>query len=221
MRGNKRKHARASVLMHSTLFQGERPLGRFRVQNLSVGGALLEGQPPVARGGSLEILIELSPDVLVRARATVVRVTRHPQPSFALMFTQVANDCDAALAVSVAENLAAAWTAQGLIACDDESIGVELRASLRGLGLPCVLVARPLEVIHCLEVGSRFRCAIVDSAFGADGTGELFRHLADAHPSIRRLLLLDHTAERPRTDLAQAVLERPWTPDTLRRALDL
>ena len=108
-----------------------------------------------------------------------------------------------------------------LIACDDDLVGKHLRQALQKLGHACVHVARPLEVIRCLDGETRLRIAIVDLSFGTNAAGALLAYLAGAHPQIRRLLMIEAaTARLPQIGLAaEGVLQRPWTDETLTVAL--
>ena len=193
---NRRRHARASVVMHTTLFRREDALGTFRVQNLSLGGALVEGTAPLEVGQPFELLLELSPSVLLRATATIVRQVQLPQPSFALAFSEVLDGRAAALEAAVAENLYAAQTASVLVACDDDLVGKDLARAIQSAGHGCIHVTRELEIIHCLEGKSCLRTAIVDSSFGTKGAGQTLAYLADARPQIRSLLMVDAATAR-------------------------
>jgi hypothetical protein len=214
---NKRRYVRASVLMYATVFRDDEGLGTFRVQNLSIGGALLEGVCPVNAGEDLELLLELASNVVLRTQATVVRASAASPATFALSFHPLPTTWTAAIQSSVNESLAAVERANVLIVCDREETGIELRADLQALGHNAVSVGGPLEVLRCLELGKGVEIAIVDSAFCNDAAGGLFQLLASEHPRIRRILLVDPaTAHLPRHGFAERVLEQPWNPDLLR-----
>jgi hypothetical protein len=74
----KRRHPRLPVSGAAMVVKANACLGRFWMVNLSVGGALIAGEPPLALGERVALRLELGAQQAVSVEATVVRVGKGP-----------------------------------------------------------------------------------------------------------------------------------------------
>jgi len=236
-RTERRRYSRANgraatdqLPLTAVLFRRDAALGRFTVQNLSAGGALLTGRRDVAVDERVRVLLPLpgrAPLVVdgkIARRATagsdlvVLAVQfRHRSPS--------SEDAIQEALVRELSRRAELETPSVLVVQDSAELSERLRSDLASLGRRVHVATTPLDAIRWLEDPvERVDVAFVDvSAGDVDGLG-LMRFLHEEHPTVRRVLV--QGAVRPSVaDLMETskvvhrVLAEPWDKTALTEAL--
>jgi CheY-like chemotaxis protein len=223
----RRQHPRAQLAANVVVLKGEQRIGVYRVINLSAGGLMLAGDPALNVGDTVEVILRLG-DRTVRAHASVLRETRtgHGGVS-ALAFRDLAADAHDLVQSAVLRALEDARGASVLIVDDSAEICQALRTQLGRLGLRAVAVGTPLEAVNFLEQPNHVTVALVDLVLGGSNGLDVLAYLADQHPNVRRVLMSGRAhpqqLELARHSLfrhsAHDVLPKPWTEETLTRAV--
>jgi PilZ domain len=218
----KRKFPRAPVLGDVVVIKHDQEVGAFRIVNLSAGGVLVAGDPPVAVGERLELILDLADIEPLRFAATVVR--RSPGAA-AFAIHHAAESEELFLQRFAAGVLERSAQATALVADDSVATCRRLSAHLRLLGHLALAIRTPFDAVRTLSGPNRVAMALVGLAADPMETLELMTFLAHEHPSVRRVLMVDgegdFAAEPPSSSsaLAQGVLFKPWTPPVLARVL--
>lgn len=221
---DKRKSPRGPVSATVVLLDRGKPLGSYRVLNLSAVGALLVGRPPgVAK---LEALVRLSTGQTVRAGATVARQEgAEDAAAFAVAFSKVTPADQKVIGKVVLTALEDARDATALIVVEAPEAWQVLRRELTSLGHPSFVVSTLKDALRFLEAPNVLTLALVDLGLPASAVEEVLSTLARKHPQIRRVTMAlpakpaRGTARTRVQPLAQATLPSPWTRDSLSRAL--
>jgi hypothetical protein len=188
----KRRHLRVPVAAAAVVLKENACLGRFWMVDLSVGGALVAGDIPVALGDRVALRIELGTQQSVRLDATVVRLLRGPRnPAVAFAFEESGtgpeqDDSRRTLAHLVAGALKNDPRAV-LIVEDSPVASRELKFQVRCLGWACVTVPSALDAIVLLKDAQCFAFVLVGMHGKAEAAAALRRFLAETHPQIGRL----------------------------------
>jgi CheY-like chemotaxis protein len=223
----RRRHPRAPLVASVVVERGGERMGVFRLANLSAGGVLLTGDPPLTVGDRLDLQLRLG-EQAVRMEATVLREARTGHgPSWALAFHQLPAGAEGIIEAAVARALDDARAAAVLIVDDSPEICQALRAHVGRLGHNAIAVGTPLEVVSLLEGPNAVAVALVDVMLGAGRGVEVLAYLAEQHPRVRRVLMSGRAhpeqLERARQDQARfsahKVLAKPWTPESLALAI--
>jgi len=208
------------------LLEKGKPLGSYRVLNLSAVGALLVGQVPAGATGELEALVRLSTGRTVRARATVAREEGADAAAiFAVAFTHVPPDDHQVISKVVLTALEDARDATALLVVAAPEAWHLLRRELTGLGHPTFVVSTREDALRFLEAPNVLTLALVDLGLPAADVEHVLSTLAKQHPRIRRVAMAvpsktaRGTARTRVQPLAQAILPSPWTHDSLTRTL--
>jgi hypothetical protein len=224
----RRKYRRAPVRASAALLRGGQPLGIFQAINLSTGGVLLEGMPPVSIEERVDVDVAL-PASTHRTEAVVLRRGQvRGTPAFALIFTAFSPGARHGIKAAVDGTLEEVGGAEVMIVCADALGCQELVSRTRESGLTCMTVSTKLAAIACLEENKHFKSVIVDDEIGREESDQLLAYLAEKQPHIRRVLShrrapgLGPTSPGPHAESAaapHAVLAFPWAAESLRRAL--
>ena len=203
-------------------------LGCFKTIDLSAGGALLLGSPPVAVGDCVDVQLRLSVLRTVSLGAVLVREEgAGERAAFALAFIDVAADAQDDIQAALLAALEAAHAASALIV-DGASEGcLGLQSDLGTLGHNTFLVSTPEDAVRFLEQPNKVSVALVERTASALDGLDVLTYLAQERPSIRRVLVAGTAGSSQlalalaphRHPCAQAVLLRPWTRGVLARAL--
>jgi CheY-like chemotaxis protein len=186
---------------------------------------MLDGRPPLEVGDGVEAVVELSPGKEVRVAAVVVRAF---DSSVALAFLDVAPDVEDAIQTLVLASLEAAHAATVLIVDDSPEVRRALARELRRLGHDTRAVSTAAAARELLSEPNHFSVAFVDQDLGGEYGSDLLHHLAKNHPDVRRVLMsgavrtaqLTLALASGQQALAHEVLAKPWSNETLARALD-
>ncbi len=194
-RGTRRVDLRATA----TLLQQDVVVGRFTVQNLSAGGALLTGARGVPRSVPLRLVLELPDGVPLSVGA---RVRRRAQVgnlvALAVAFehlTQTSEDQiqDAVLGV-LDQRYRDEHPAVLVVDSDEVALGV-IRAQLRALGRRSIPCRAPLDAMRMLESDEPLEAVVARDGVGSNP--ELLAWVADTYPGVRSILLVEDRCSDP------------------------
>ncbi len=226
----RRKHARALLRANVALLRGEESLGSFRVVNVSAGGLLLGGPPPAPVGTQLHVVLRLSSDRSVRARAVVCREQASREgAAFAINFVDLPADEQVRIQEAVDAFIERVRSASVLVVDDSREVGQALSLELARLGQAAHAVQTPLEAVCMLEERNQVSVAIIDLVLGNEHGLDLIAYLADRHPNVRRVLMSGHahpaqlalSRHSASRSAPHEILAKPWTHKTLARAVGL
>ena len=230
MFGDERGRIRAPVSARVALVCREDSLGEFDVVNLSAAGALLIGRPPRVAEGELCALVRLPAGRMIRARAAIVRQEASGGAGvFAVAFSRLSMDDEDELQAAVVSALEDARRAHALIVDDSAESCLALQRDLERLGHSSFALSAPLDAVRFLHEPNGLAVALVDVALNARDGRDVLVCLAEGHPHVRRVLLsrdarstaLPATLVPGRHPFAHEVLVKPWTHESLARALAL
>ena len=199
---------------------------RYSVQDLSVGGALLTGGPPLRVGASVRVMLTIAGAAPLSVRADVVRQTFSSGRGLALgiAFVGLAPREQDVIREVVVRALGATARHDGplrvvVVADRKGPIGPALERQLFQLGHRVLRVGTASEAMSLVaDPETPVDAVFLDHSTGlALGLGFL-RHLARRHPLIRRVLVVGHHAkgrDPVDTDLADATLRFPWESSAL------
>jgi hypothetical protein len=203
-----------------------KPLGSYRVLNLSAGGALLVGRAPGGKERVLEAVVRLSTGRTVRAGARVARQDgRGEAAAFAVAFSGVAPADRKVIGKVVLTALEDARDATALIVVAAPEAWQVLRRELTSLGHPSFVVSTREDALRFLEAPHVLSVALVDLGLPAAHVRQVLSTLAKGHPGVRRVTMAAprtaRTMARPGAQpLAHATLPSRWTRESLIRALE-
>ncbi len=224
-----RRGAPAATARISTA--GGHPVGHYKVDNLSAGGALLVGAPPVPVGSYVSIELRLPARLPVKVAAVVVRHEEDTDggAAFAVLFHRVPSDVEDMIQQAGVEALEKERRERipVLLSLGEPAGGryaVERAAAEMGRQLVCV--PTPLDALRCLEdPHAHIEAALVGLEFGRSPASEILRFLADHFPEVRRIFLVDADTgavvlqEVRAARIADAILLAPWNRAQLEEAV--
>jgi len=195
--------------------------------NLSAGGLMLAGQPPLAVGDQVEVVLRVG-DQTLRARAGVLREGHGGKgKGRALAFHDLPPEAEDLIQNAVLRTLEDARAASVLIVDDSAEICQALRTQLGRLGHRAVAVGTPLEAVNFLDQPNNVAVALVDLVLGSATGMDVIAYLAEQHPQVRRVLMSGR-AHPQQLELARhsmfrfsahEVLSKPWTEESLTKAM--
>lgn len=227
-RRERRKHPRGAAAATAVIDCGEF-LGPYLVENLSAGGALLIGEPPLSIGSRAQLVIQLPDCSSLRVAARVVRQSRRREgPVFAVAFRGLPDSVEDRIQELVLESLERqrAENAPSVLILDDlPHICRTLERHLRALGRRAMLATTPLAAIHAIENAvDAIDMAFVDLRLGSSDGVEMLCFLEEEHPHIHRVLMSgaigpDQLELALASGRAHSVLHKPWNLDDLETIL--
>jgi hypothetical protein len=199
---DRRAHERVSLPATATLLQCGEVVGRFTVQNLSAGGALLTGARDVRATGPLRLLLELPSGERLAVGAHVRRRARVGDlVALAVAFRHLSQSSEDRIQDAVLEVIDGAHRAEHpavVIVDASEAARLELAARLSEMGCRVIPCAAPLTALQLLEdPEERVRAVVVRDAPGASPGPELLEWLAETHEGVRPILLVEDPASDP------------------------
>lgn len=226
-RTDRRVFPRAAAMGSAIVLAGERYVGTYMLENVSASGALLVGDTNLSEGDGVRLLLQLNH----RARrfsleASVVRHTkRGAQGLFAVQFAHVPAAVQDALQSAVLRHLDAQRNEVCLIVDLSSDDAAWLERDLQEIGREAVVVQTPLDVIVWLEspealVGTVIANGVLDTPDGLS----LLEFIGRDYSDVRRTLTCSGPLARVHREavargLAHAILEKPWTRDSLLQAV--
>ncbi len=221
--GERRAFPRAAVVGSAIAVAAERYVGTYVLENLSASGALLVGDTKLPVGSRFRLLLQVHEQTRSFAvEASVVRhSTRGAQEVFAVQFVQLPDPVRDALQSAVVGHLNAQRVVLILEAFADDA--ASLARDLHELGEQTVIVHTPLDAIVWLLAPEASVGAVIAGGARSHADGLSFlAFIGGDYPRTRRILLCRAGDQVPGPAPASqtfALLERPWTRDSLRHAL--
>lgn len=195
----RRTHDRVDLQATATLVQRGEAVGRFTVQNLSAGGALLTGAKDVANSAPLRLLLELPAGEKLAVGAHVRRrATNGGTVALAVAFRHVepgSEDRIQDAVVSVLDDRYRTEHPAVLIVDADETARLELVARIDAMGRRAIACAAPLDALRVLESGEPIEAVVARD--GVDSGPELLAWVAENHPKLRPILLVEDRSSDP------------------------
>ncbi|HJL14706.1 MAG TPA: PilZ domain-containing protein [Sandaracinaceae bacterium LLY-WYZ-13_1] len=201
-REERRRARRVSLPTTAALLQRGDMVGRFTVQNLSAGGALLTGAKDVHRTGPLRLLLELpSGEPLavgahVRRRAQIGNLV-----ALAVAFRHLSQASEDRIQDAVLEVLDGRYRTEhpAVVVVDaSEAARLELASRLHEMGFRVIPCAAPLTALQRLQdPEEQVRAVVVRDAPGARPGPELLEWLAETHEAVRPILVVEDPASDP------------------------
>lgn len=195
----RRAHGRVDLAATATLLQRGEAVGRFTVQNLSAGGALLTGAHDVANSAPLRLLLRLPGDEPLAVGAHVRRRARvGSMVALAVSFRHLTTASEDRIQDAVVALLDESYRAEHpavLVVDEDEDARLAIIAQLGALGRRAIPCAAPLDAIRVLESGEPVEAVVARDALGTHP--ELLAWVAENHPELRSILLVEDRSSDP------------------------
>lgn len=194
---DRRFHGRSDLLATAVVVHRDRPVGRFVVQNLSAGGALLTGSRPLPVGRRVRVLIRFSAQRTVAVWGKVVR--RSPEAggvvSMAVSFRHPTDTTQDAIQQEALAALLRAARPSVLIVSDRREVRQRLAGQVELLGRAVRMAGTPLDALRWIESpGESIDTVVVPRSMGRPGPFALLGFFADEYPTLRRILIPDGPA---------------------------
>lgn len=184
----------------ATLVQGGDIVGRFTVQNLSAGGALLTGAHDVGHAAPLRLLLELPNGEPLSVGAHVVRrAWLGNLIALAVGFDRLSPKTEDRIQDALVDFLDQRYRAEHpavLVVDPDEDARLLTVARLAAIGRRSIPCAAPLDAMRLLDAGRE----PVDAVLVRDGVGtnpELLAWVVENHPGVRPILLVEDRNSDP------------------------
>ncbi len=224
-----RAWARAAIPATAHAVRDDKILSSYRVENLSAGGALLSGDPPLVLESEYRLILNLPDSRPIALTGRVVRqhVDANGKKGYGIAFQGTDADTEDYIHNVILSHLEnqPEPTPSILVVDDCANVRHAIKRELRSLGMSVVLAAMPLDALRLLlDKGIQIEVAIVDLFLGSADGFQLLKYLETEHPHIRRILISGH----PRacqldlavsTGHAHAVLPKPWDREQIARAI--
>lgn len=197
--GERRGYQRVDLRAVATLVQRGEAVGRFTVQNLSAGGALLTGAHDVANSAPLRLLLELPEgDTLAVGAHVRRRAATDGMVALAVAFRHVepgSEDRIQDAVVSLLDDRFKEDHPAVLVVEADEAVRRSIVARVTALGRRTIPCAAPLDALRVLASGERLEAVVTRD--GADAGPELLAYVAENHPELRPILLVEDRSSDP------------------------
>lgn len=226
-RQNKRHSFRVPVSGIASVRWGKRRSRAYAIDDVSLGGASLRGDPAPERGELVWTRLSIPSSRPIRARGTVVRFTAGwgGCPGFALAFDRVSAEAEDVIHDLGVTLLERAGQHRVMVVGRIHPKREAVTAVVQSAGWDVVEASTPLEAIFALQdplIDVRWM-VVIESLMVAPAT-ELLAFASEAHPGTRRLLIgREHdTLVAMRTlrhGLADACLLYPLRRSRVRRVL--
>ncbi len=222
----RRRFRRAATSTTASLFTRGRCLGRYRIDNLSAGGALVAG-PPISSLRVVRIHMEL-PTGRLSVNAEIVRKQLDDdETQMAVLWDHdPSRETEDKIHDAVLHVLELNHEGRGVLIVDDfDPVRKALEAQVRDLGYAPYCAScydEALDQLHSAPVV--FDAALLDLDLAGESGWDIAENLSAYYPDIRRVVMsgryhpsqLDLATSQ---GLAHARLAKPWTEDDLVDAL--
>ncbi|MBI4509741.1 MAG: response regulator [Deltaproteobacteria bacterium] len=200
---------------------GEEIVGPYVLANLSAGGALLSGGPPIIMGEKISVVLLLPGHHRMTVSGTVVREEKRDSGELVLGvgFGKLPADQEDKIQQAVLAQLEKphAWKGPVVLIVDDSVLACRaLERDLRAIGRHAVSVSTPLDALRWLEQPNvTFDLALVDLYLGRNSGLELLEYCAETFPKMRRALMSGiarsgQLEEALSMGRVHAILSKPW-----------
>ena len=230
---DRRRHVRsaaADVPLTAVVFMRDVAVGRFIVQNLSAGGALLTGRRDVPLDERVRVMLPLPgrDPLVVDGRVARRADAGNEIVALAVQFRHKSPRTEDEIHEALASELLRISRVEqrsALVVQDSPELCGRLQRDLEQMGYQVHLARTPLDVVRVLEdpqIG--VDVAFVDVSAGEVDGLALLRFLRDEHPGVRRVLV--QGAVRPSVaelmetaSFVHRVLAEPWDRSVLNDTL--
>ena len=200
-------------------------VGRYQVENLSQGGALLHGEPAFPIRTPLRILLSIPGHRAVRVDGVV---TRHygkgrDTPQLAVEFGHLSDDEQDAIEEAIAGEVIRELSPAILICDARDWEGSALARTIGGLGFTPIQVKTPLGLIrHLIADNPPIRAVVLGMHLRKTRVLDVVSFLAEYYPNVRRILVARPSwrTRKVAAGMVHEIVRKPWTAETLQRALD-
>jgi len=184
---------------NATLLQQGEMVGRFTVQNLSAGGALLTGAHDVARTLPIELVLELPDGTPLSVGAHVRRRARAgSMVALAVAFHHLTPTSEDQIQDALLRLLDRRFRDDHpavLVVDADEGSRSEIVAKLTAAGRRSIPCQAPLDAMRMLESDEPLDAVVARDGVGANP--ELLAWVADTYPDVRSILLVEDRQSDP------------------------
>ena len=198
----RRGSARVGLRATATLLQRGDVVGRFTVQNLSAGGALLTGAQDVLRAAPCRLLLELPSGESLAVGAHVRRrAVTGDVVALAVGFRHMSPHSEDRIQDAVLQLLDESYRRRhpAVIVVDaSEAVRLSVASQLHALGCRVVPCAAPLSAMRVLEdPNENVMAMVVRDAPGASPGPELLDFVAETYDGVRPILLVEDRSSDP------------------------
>lgn len=196
----RRRFSRIDVPATATVLQRGGSLGRFTVQNLSAGGALLTGGHDVRASAPLRVLLELPGREPMTLGAHVKRrVVDGNLVALAVAFRHITESSEDRIQDALLELIAATHRADHpavLVVDPSPDARAELVDRIRALDRRVLTAEAPLGALRILDDGSEHVDAVIVREAEGGAPVELLEHVAESYANVRPVLYVaDRSAD--------------------------
>jgi CheY-like chemotaxis protein len=224
---DQRASLRAGVMGSAIVLAAGRYVGTYLLENLSASGALLVGDTTLWLGNRVRLLLQLHQEP--RSFVVEARIVRHSkrgaQAVFGVQFVDAPAPLLAALQSAVRHRLDTRRRGVVLIVDAEGDDAARLERDIHEIGGETTVAPSPLDAIAWLQAPDAPVGTVIanGSLVGVDGLG-LLEFIALDYPAVRRILACSADFARVHRGAATSgrvdtYLEKPWTHDSLLRAL--
>jgi len=223
---DRRRNPRIDVHTTATLYLKDRCIGKYRVKDLSTGGALIIGDCSLNNGDLLSIELEL-PDVGMANLVGEVARVEYPNEDdvlAAMQFHHISSRSEDMVRVAVDKALLGRPDSAVILVVDQcSATRANLCSDLGTRGFTALEASSPAEAKKQLFWSDQtLTTALVDvDVLDDDGMG-LVEFMAIRYPGIRRILMSDRICSTRAKfgDLIHGTLSKPWTTLQLSAAVE-
>lgn len=198
---DRRRFARVDVPATATLLQRGGSVGRFTVQNLSAGGALLTGGHDVRTSAPLRVLLELpGREPLTLGAHVKRRAVDGDLVALAVAFRHITESSEDRIQDALLELIAATHRSDHpavLVVDPSPARRAELAEQIRGYDRRVITAEAPLGALRVLDDPTEH----VDAVVVREGEGaapvELLTHVADSYARVRPILYVTDRRSDP------------------------
>lgn len=198
--------------------------GRYQVENLSQGGALLHGEPAFPIRTPLRIQLSIPGHRSVTVDGVV---TRHYEkgsdtPQLAVEFGYLSDEEQDTLEEAIAGEVIRELSPAVLVCDARDWEGSALARTIGSLGYTPIRVKTPLGLIrHLIAENPPIRAVVLGMHLRKTRVLDVVSFLAEYYPHVRRILVARPSwrTRKVASGMVHEIVRKPWTADMLRQAL--
>jgi len=194
----RRRFGRINLGATATLLQRGGQVGRFTVQNLSAGGALLTGASDVARSAPLRVVLELPGGEPLTLGAHVKRRARMGNlVALAVAFRHISEASEDRIQDALLALIDRTHRAEHpavLVVDASPDVRASLAARVFAIGRRALIAEAPLGALRILDDPDEH----VDALLVREPGLELLEHVAESYEDVRPFLLVDDPTADPK-----------------------
>jgi len=204
------------------------PIGKYKLENLSAGGALVAGGHRLRPGHLVHVLMDLTTGQGPMSMTGAVRRQQHDGKALALSFPSLSPDQEDAIQDAVLRALLRRESQSSrspvLVFEPRPRVRLEIETELRSFGLPFVSVDNLGEAISELEdEETEYAGIVIHSVTHDPSSMEVVEFFARSE-GLKTIIMPEPDGELPPeakrlASLPHVVVPRIWSPSELRRAI--